>query len=68
MGDDDWGLFVDKKINNENYEEIFINYETGEMTKELTARYSLRYDELIADLVATLQSQNERIKQLEKNV
>lgn len=51
MGDDDWGLYVDK------------NLETGE-----SGGKALRYEELIADLVATLQSQNERIAELEKKL
>ena len=51
MGDDDWGLYVDK------------NLETGE-----SGGKALRYEELIADLVATVQSQNERIKELEKKL
>ncbi len=65
MGDSDWGLFIDKKVNDDNYE-IQVSDEEGNITKELTARYALRYDELIADLVATVQSQNMRIKKLEK--
>lgn len=64
---DDWGLFIDKKINNDNYE-TQVSDENGNITKELTARYALRYDELIADLVATVQSQNMRIKKLEKQL
>ena len=67
MRDNDWGLFVDKKINNENYETKIIN-EDGNTIKSLTARYGLRYDEFIADIVATLQSQNIRIKELEKQL
>lgn len=67
MGDSDWGLFIDKKINNDNYE-TQVSDENGNTTKELTARYALRYDELIADLVATVQSQNTRIKKLEKQL
>ena len=51
MGDDDWGLYVDK------------NLETGE-----SGGKALRYEELIADLVATVQSQNERIAELEKKL
>ena len=39
---------------------------TGEQTQLLTARYGLRYDELIADLIATVQSLNNRLKALEK--
>ena len=67
MGNNDWGLFIDKKINNDNYE-TQVSDENGNTTKELTARYALRYDELIADLVATVQSQNMRIKKLEKQL
>lgn len=65
MGDNDWGLFIDKKVDDENYNETAINELTGEQTKLLTARYSLRYDELIADLIATVQSLNNRLKALE---
>lgn len=67
MKDNDWGLFIDKKINNNNYE-TQVSDENENTTKELTARYALRYDELIADLVATVQSQNMRIKKLEKQL
>ncbi|WP_418518838.1 tail fiber domain-containing protein [Pseudoruminococcus massiliensis] len=67
MGDSDWGLFIDKKVNDDNYE-IQVSDEDGNTTKELTARYALRYNELIADLVATVQSQNMRIKKLEKQL
>lgn len=64
--DSDWGLFIDKKVDNENYIETEVNSETGEQTQLLTARYGLRYDELIADLIATVQSLNNRLKVLEK--
>lgn len=66
MGDNDWGLFIDKKVDNENYIETEVNSKTGEQTQLLTARYGLRYDELIADLIATVQSLNNRLKVLEK--
>lgn len=66
MGDDDWGLFIDKKVDDANYSETAINELTGEQTQLMTARYSLRYDELIADLIATVQSLNNRLKALEK--
>lgn len=66
MGDSDWGLFIDKKVDNENYIETEVNSETGEQIQLLTARYALRYDELIADLIATVQSLNNRLKALEK--
>lgn len=65
MGDSDWGLFIDKKVDNENYIETEVNSKTGEQTQLLTARYGLRYDELIADLIATVQSLNNRLKALE---
>ena len=66
MGDSDWGLFIDKKVDDENYNEIAINELTDEQTQLMTARYSLRYDELIADLIATVQSLNNRLKALEQ--
>lgn len=64
--DSDWGLFIDKKVDNENYIETEVDSETGEQTQLLTARYGLRYDELIADLIATVQSLNNRLKALEQ--
>lgn len=67
MGDSDWGLFIDKKVDNENYIGTEVNSETGEQTQLLTARYGLRYDELIADLIATVQSLNNRLKAVENN-
>lgn len=67
MGDSDWGLFIDKKVDNKNYIETEVNSETGEQTQLLTARYGLRYDELIADLIATVQSLNNRLKAVENN-
>lgn len=66
MGDNDWGLFIDKKITDEEYQDVCVNEYTGEQTQLLTARYGLRYDELIADLIATVQSLNNRLKALEK--
>lgn len=66
MGDSDWGLFIDKKVDDANYSETAINELTGEQTQLMTARYSLRYDELIADLIATVQSLNNRLKALEQ--
>ena len=66
MGDNDWGLFIDKKVDDANYNETAINELTGEQTQLMTARYSLRYDELIADLIATVQSLNNRLKALEQ--
>lgn len=67
MGDSDWGLFIDKKITDEEYQDVCVNGYTGEQTRLLTARYGLRYDELIADLIATAQSLNNRLKAVENN-
>lgn len=55
MGDDDWGLYVREELKD---------------TDDRTTGYreALRYEELIADLVATAQSQNERISELEEKV
>lgn len=67
MGDNDWGLFIDKKITDEEYQDVCVNGYTSEQTQLLTARYGLRYDELIADLIATVQSLNNRLKAVENN-
>lgn len=53
---EDWGLYVDMDIKGEGDDYV------GKGTK------ALAYQELIADLIATLQSQNERIKYLENIV
>lgn len=66
IGDIMNALFIDKKVDDANYNETAINELTGEQTQLLTARYSLRYDELIADLIATVQSLNNRLKALEQ--
>lgn len=66
MGDDDWGFFIDSSINNKDYN-VVEDAHTGIRAKdESIARYGLRYEELIADMIATLQSQNKRIIELEK--
>lgn len=52
MGSKDWGLYVDTSIKNDD-------------SSEKDSFKALRYEELIADLVATVQSQNERISLLE---
>lgn len=62
----DWGVFIDKAVDDKNYNAIAVDDLTGEQTQLLTARYGLRYDELIADLIATVQSLNNRLKALEK--
>ena len=68
MGDDDWGLFIDRSVNETDWE-ISIEDINGNRTNiPNQAQYSLRYTELIADLIATVQSHNERIEPLEKLV
>lgn len=52
MGDDDWGVYVDNSLN---------KYSSYPML-------GIRYEELIADIIATLQSQNNRIKFLETQI
>ena len=56
MGTKDWGLYIDTAITNDTSE------------KEKNSFKALRYEELIADLVATVQSQNERISLLEQEL
>lgn len=67
MGDDDWGLFIDKSVSKEKYIDK-IAYASGKTEETITAKYGLRYEELIADLIATVQSQNERITTLENEM
>lgn len=52
MGNDDWGVYVDNSLN---------KYSSYPML-------GIRYEELIADIIATLQSQNNRIKFLETQI
>ena len=56
MGENDWGVYIDFNVKNEKNK-----------TFETSLKYplALRYEELIADLIATIQSQNNRIKALE---
>jgi len=49
---DDWGVYIESRYNDEEDDD-----------NEVLAK-GLRYEELIADLVATVQSQNERITKL----
>lgn len=57
MGNNDWGVYVDTSINN--------NSDDNQNEKKYKA---IRYEEIIADLVATVQSQNERISLLEQEL
>jgi len=52
MGEEDWGVYVDTSLDKTS----------------LDKHKALRYEELIADLVATVQSQNERISALESRL
>lgn len=56
MGENDWGVYIDFNVKNKKNK-----------TSETSLKYplALRYEELIADLIATIQSQNNRIKALE---
>lgn len=66
---EDWGLYIDNAVNDPDYNMIVDAHDLSQKTKdESIARYGLRYEELIADIVATLQSQNERIKELENKI
>ena len=49
---DGWGLFIDKKVANNHYV-THISDANGNIQTITTARYALRYDEFIADIVAT---------------
>lgn len=54
MGDDDWGVYVDEA------------YGTDVEGDEENPKYKgIRYEELIADLIATVQSLNRRVAELE---
>lgn len=67
MGEKDWGVFIDKQIEDNNYIDAIYCDKDKTTTELLTARYGLRYDELIADLIATVQSLNNRLKAVENN-
>ena len=58
MKDDDWGLYIDMAIS----EPKTLDGHEQDLYK------ALRYEELIADLVATVQSQHEEIEQLKKEM
>lgn len=53
MGTDDWGVYVDTSANSENSEEDY---------------KALRYDEIIADLVGTVQYQQNKIEKLKQQL
>lgn len=53
MGTDDWGVYVDTSVNSENSEEDY---------------KALRYEEIIADLVGTVQYQHNEIEKLKQQL
>ena len=55
MGDKDWGLYIDQSINDED-------------KKGQVGSIGLRYDEYIADIVATCQYQKQQIEELQKEL
>ena len=64
MGKKDWGLYVDQVMEMEN-PTLNSNGELINEDGEIIPTKGLRYDELIADLIATVQTQNKRIEKLE---
>lgn len=56
MGADDWGVYVDQ------------NAKVESDADKIESPLGLRYSEFIADLIATVQSQNERITALENKI
>lgn len=57
---DDWGVYVDGAYRTGGEQDGTDGVDGG------NERKGIRYEELIADLIATVQSQNERIKKLEQ--
>lgn len=68
MGDNDWGLYVDKSIKEANWKRTICDKDGNPVKNNSEAKLALSYQELIPDLIATVQSQNERIKALENEV
>ena len=52
LGNDDWGVYVDQSLEEDSESNL----------------KGLRYAEFIADMVATIQLQNKRIKELEEKI
>ena len=55
MGDKDWGLYIDQSINDED-------------KKGQVGSIGLRYDEYIADIIATCQYQKQQIDEMKKEI
>lgn len=68
MGDSDWGLYVDKSVKEVNWKRTVCDKDGNPVEDNSEAKLALSYQELIPDLIATVQSQNERIKALEDEV
>lgn len=60
---DDWGVYIDGAYRTDGEQDETDGVD-GEQESE--QRQGIRYEELIADLIATIQSQDERIKKLEQ--
>lgn len=68
MGDDDWGLYVDKDIKENNWKGRVVDKDGNVVDEGNEAQLALVYQELIPDLIATVQTQHERISNLEKEI
>ena len=55
MGGKDWGIYIDQSINDET-------------KKNEVGSIGLRYDEYIADIVATCQYQKQQIDEMKKEI
>lgn len=66
MGDDDWGVYCEVEVEQPGQVSKDGIEPFKDTEKEIVC--SLRYEEIIPDAVATLQSQNERINMLEEKV
>lgn len=68
MGDDDWGLYVDKDIKENNWKGRVVDKDGNVVDEGNEAQLALVYQELIPDLIATVQTQHARISNLEKEI
>lgn len=64
MGKKDWGLYIDRSVN----DELWLRDNKENLGDNDIVKLGLCYTELIPDLIATLQSQNNRIKELESQL
>lgn len=68
MGDDDWGLYIDQLVNNDEIELDEDGSVKQSENKEKEYPKGLRYDELIADLIATCKYQQNLIDNQQKEI